>query len=569
MFSRRALSVDPTCRRLVARTTDSPAANSAHRRRKLPTTSSSSFRVVCTSSCARQLTTTTPKKASHAPHPAHNAAPFCSSLPYSHVNTFTPPSPPTSNTTSTPQQRLPRPKGYQSPSPAVSKANSPAEDVLSKTFYRRELPSNLHSFTSDAGRKLFKECLQTGNAEIYFSLSGNFTMQSEPAYCGLGSLAMVLNALAVDPGRRWKGVWRWYSDDMLECCAPREQIREKGMTFREFACLARCNGLRVVAKRADQVTREEFLEDLKQVTASEDTHMVVSFSRGKLNQTGDGHFSPIGAFHPEKNQALILDTARFKYPSYFCDANLLYDAMHPIDKETGLPRGYFILSKGQAKPLSLCKISSEKYDWPALTKLFTNGIPQTLSLIKDAGGDADSLAAVFRHILSSLPDVKLISLRQPGVDLAGPTSSPSSNAPSNREATNCGPSRDLASMHESEIRRLLQEAILNPLFPHVRAAFESSPTLHSAYLTPTPTDPTAPEKTLALATIFLLAAPRELYATISPDLFRQLAVARDRTNLTPLLRGEVERISEQLELMLNSFCKCGKRVQACGRASAL
>ena len=26
-----------------------------------------------------------------------------------------------------------------------------------------------------------------------------------------GTLAMVLNALGVDPGRKWKGPWRWFS----------------------------------------------------------------------------------------------------------------------------------------------------------------------------------------------------------------------------------------------------------------------------------------------------------------------------------------------------------------------
>jgi hypothetical protein len=31
---------------------------------------------------------------------------------------------------------------------------------------------------------------------------------NEPAFCGLGTLTTVLNALAIDPQRAWKGVWR-------------------------------------------------------------------------------------------------------------------------------------------------------------------------------------------------------------------------------------------------------------------------------------------------------------------------------------------------------------------------
>ena len=54
-------------------------------------------------------------------------------------------------------------------------------------------------------KKLFVEAIQGGTMEGFFKLISYFQTQSEPAYCGLASLAMVLNALAVDPGRKWKG----------------------------------------------------------------------------------------------------------------------------------------------------------------------------------------------------------------------------------------------------------------------------------------------------------------------------------------------------------------------------
>lgn len=41
--------------------------------------------------------------------------------------------------------------------------------------------------------------------EGFYKLISYFQTQSEPAYCGLASLSMVLNALAIDPGRKWKG----------------------------------------------------------------------------------------------------------------------------------------------------------------------------------------------------------------------------------------------------------------------------------------------------------------------------------------------------------------------------
>ncbi|KAF9191640.1 hypothetical protein BGZ50_009270 [Haplosporangium sp. Z 11] len=198
--------------------------------------------------------------------------------------------------------------------------------------------------------------LEEGYGEGYFSLVGNFTTQSEPAFCGPSSLAMVLNSLEVDPQRQWKGAWRWYSDELLQCCAPVEQVKAKGITFNQFACLSKCN-CDVQVRRANQVSLEQFKQDLEMVCSRDDIHMVVSFSRKSLGQTGDGHFSPIGGYVPKAGMVLVLDTARFKYPSYFVSVERLWKSLFPIDVETGASRGYFLLSANPNQPaISLCKI---------------------------------------------------------------------------------------------------------------------------------------------------------------------------------------------------------------------
>lgn len=46
--------------------------------------------------------------------------------------------------------------------------------------------------------------------EAYFHLAEQYSTQGHPAFCGIGSLTVALNALLVDPLRVWKGVWRWY-----------------------------------------------------------------------------------------------------------------------------------------------------------------------------------------------------------------------------------------------------------------------------------------------------------------------------------------------------------------------
>ena len=72
--------------------------------------------------------------------------------------------------------------------------------------------------------------------------------------------------------------------------------------------------------------------------------IIVSYSRKALNQTGDGHYSPIGGYHSETDQVLILDVARFKYPPHWVPLTTLWESMAYVDAETGRSRGFMILS---------------------------------------------------------------------------------------------------------------------------------------------------------------------------------------------------------------------------------
>ena len=112
-------------------------------------------------------------------------------------------------------------------------------------FHRKPLPESCTDLCSATGVALFKQGLAAGTMQCYFSLSSQFRTQDEPAFCGLGTLVMVLNALGVDPGTQWKGVWRWFSEEALDCCKPLDEVRKEGITHDEFSCLAICNGLSV------------------------------------------------------------------------------------------------------------------------------------------------------------------------------------------------------------------------------------------------------------------------------------------------------------------------------------
>jgi len=87
------------------------------------------------------------------------------------------------------------------------------------------------------------------NMNVYFPLTEQFLTQSEPAYCGLTSLAMGLNALNVDPLTfRWKGGWRWFTEDVFftHCFMPsREIVKKEGITMDDFLRLGRSHDLQV------------------------------------------------------------------------------------------------------------------------------------------------------------------------------------------------------------------------------------------------------------------------------------------------------------------------------------
>jgi len=251
------------------------------------------------------------------------------------------------------------------------------------TFYRRPLPDQCIAFSSKEGKSIFRNALSAGYMEGFFHLIEQFHTQAEPAYCGLGTLSMILNALGMDPNRLWKGPWRWYSEELLDCCVPLETVQKTGISIEEFQCLARCNGTKCQVFRPNSKHNlEHFREMVKITTSSTDQHMVVSYDRSKLKQTGGGHFSPIGGYYPETDQVLILDVARFKYPPHWVPLTILYEAMQTIDPSTNQSRGYLILSKhSKVYHMSIfCRLNFVQNTWSDFVTDYTKKSKQIMQV---------------------------------------------------------------------------------------------------------------------------------------------------------------------------------------------
>jgi glutathione gamma-glutamylcysteinyltransferase len=213
---------------------------------------------------------------------------------------------------------------------------------MDQTLYRRPLPENAIPFASAEGRLVFAEALAAGGLDGYFPLAEQFHTQAEPAFCGLGSLVVALNALAIDPGRLWKGPWRWFAEDLLDCCVPLETVRTRGIDLDELSCLARCNGAETEVQHADAADLPTWRTAIMKAARGEAV-VIAAYDRAAMGQTGSGHFSPIAGYHAARDLVLLLDVARFKYPPHWVSAERLWRAMLPADPLTGRSRGWTAL----------------------------------------------------------------------------------------------------------------------------------------------------------------------------------------------------------------------------------
>jgi glutathione gamma-glutamylcysteinyltransferase len=286
--------------------------------------------------------------------------------------------------------------------------------MSTETFHRRPLPGDLIAFASSEGRAIFREALAQGGMEGYFPLAEQFHTQSDPAFCGLGTLVLVLNALAIDPERVWKGPWRWYSEELLDCCLPPERVAREGITMSQFACLARCNGASVTTYRADRTTLEEFRSWIDASSrAPDEPHLVASYSRRALGQTGTGHYSPIAGYHAGRDLALVLDVARFKYPPHWVPVPALWGALGPPDPVTGAPRGYMLVRRGGAMRSAYCRVQADVGSWRAVAEELRAALPGLLE-----GRAPESIEDVVEVLFQNLSPAmaSLLAARPAGPD---------------------------------------------------------------------------------------------------------------------------------------------------------
>ena len=214
----------------------------------------------------------------------------------------------------------------------------------------------------------------------FFQLANQFESQTNKAFCGPTSAAIVLNALRSgndqidkpqDPSllpaevraqlpKTFDPLYHRYTqNDLFTPAAEQVKTRNQvlgqprgpgakpdpGLQLRQLHEILRANGLdsrlRVVdAALSDDAVRTELAANL----ATAGDYVIVNYFRPALGQGGGGHISPLGAYDDTSDAFLILDVNPNGHTWVWAPAAALIHAMRTPD--TTENRGYLLVREG-------------------------------------------------------------------------------------------------------------------------------------------------------------------------------------------------------------------------------
>lgn len=208
------------------------------------------------------------------------------------------------------------------------------------------LPPGLVGFDSAEGEALL---VGADSRKDYFALAQHFVTQRNQAFCGVASIAMVLNALAL-PAPVTPDLAPFGSFDQenvftpqTEAVIPRATIEKIGMTLDQVGGVLSSYGLDVDIHHAADSSLEEFRRLASEELDSPGGFVIVNYLRAAIGQEKGGHISPLAAYDADTDRFLILDVSRYKYPPVWVSAADLYAAMNTTDSDNdNRTRGFVV-----------------------------------------------------------------------------------------------------------------------------------------------------------------------------------------------------------------------------------
>jgi len=254
---------------------------------------------------------------------------------------------------------------------AILLAAAPLPPALALDSAAASVVQDLVPFSSDEGLAR----LGRSTAKVDFpALANQFEAQSNAAFCGPTSAAIVLNAIRARSADMPRDRSRLRAEDLqympsnFDLTVPRftqdnvitkgqktraqvlgepvsingKQVKDFGYQLRQLDEMLRANGLVtrltiVDDSRLEQDIRAELVENLMR----RGDYVIAAYRRESVGQRGGGHISPLGAYDEESDSFLVLDVNPASAGWVWMSAATLIKGMRTFD--TVENRGYILI----------------------------------------------------------------------------------------------------------------------------------------------------------------------------------------------------------------------------------
>ena len=233
--------------------------------------------------------------------------------------------------------------------------------------------AELVPFATDEGL----DRLSRSNAKTDFPyLANQFEAQSNRAFCGPTSSAIVLNALFAgeedlprDPSRLTEAdkkmlppgfdltVPRFTQESVITKGSKTraqvlgepmlingKEVRDGGYQLRQLDEMLRANGAKTHMQVVyDELTLDEVRQALVENLHTPQDYVIVAYKRSAVGQQGGGHISPLAAYDETSDSFLVMDVNPTRAGWVWMPAETLVAGMQTFDRIEN--RGYILLSK--------------------------------------------------------------------------------------------------------------------------------------------------------------------------------------------------------------------------------
>lgn len=172
-------------------------------------------------------------------------------------------------------------------------------------------------------------------------VAAQFRPQTHANACGVATALTAMAAIGLPKRER-----DLFTGDFLRARTRRE-MRRAGMSLAHFDALLCLHGPRTQLRCADTVSEHEFRAAVTTGMGA-GKPVVVNHDRALRGQEAVGHISPLTAYNPDADMALVLDTAAHMYPPHWVPLTLLHAAMTKPARPGGPTRGFVIAEELRA-----------------------------------------------------------------------------------------------------------------------------------------------------------------------------------------------------------------------------